>query len=69
MKAVLMKEFGSADVLYIGEAEKKPSPAGDQVLIKVATTSINRPDLVQREGNYPRRKGIQRFSGLRLQES
>ncbi len=57
MKAVLMKEFGSADVLYIGEAEK-PSPAGgDQVLIKVATTSINRPDLVQREGNYPPPKG------------
>lgn len=65
MKAVLMKEFGSADVLYIGEAEK-PSPAADQVLIKVAATSINRPDLVQREGNYPPPKGDSEILGLEV---
>lgn len=65
MKAVLMKEFGSADVLYVGEAEK-PSPAADQVLIKVAATSINRPDLVQREGNYPPPKGDSEILGLEV---
>jgi putative PIG3 family NAD(P)H quinone oxidoreductase len=65
MKAVLMKEFGSADVLYIGEAEK-PAPAADQVLIKVAATSINRPDLVQREGNYPPPKGDSEILGLEV---
>jgi len=65
MKAVLMKEFGSADVLYIGEAEK-PVPADDQVLIKVAATSINRPDLVQREGNYPPPKGDSEILGLEV---
>ncbi|PLX67862.1 MAG: NADPH:quinone oxidoreductase [Denitrovibrio sp.] len=65
MKAVLIKEFGSADVLYIGEAEK-PVPSGDQVLIKVAATSINRPDLVQREGNYPAPKGDSTILGLEV---
>lgn len=52
MKAVLISEFGTAEVLRIGEAEK-PSPGDGQVLIKVAATSVNRPDIVQREGNYP----------------
>ena len=52
MKAVLMDAFGSVDVLRVGEAEK-PSPAEGQVLVKVMATSINRPDLVQREGKYP----------------
>ncbi|ADD66913.1 NAD(P)H quinone oxidoreductase, PIG3 family [Denitrovibrio acetiphilus DSM 12809] len=65
MKAVLMKEFGSADVLYIGEAEK-PVPAANQVLIKVAATSINRPDIVQREGNYPPPKGDSEILGLEV---
>jgi len=65
MKAVLMKEFGSADVLYIGEADT-PVPANDQVLIKVVATSINRPDLVQREGNYPPPKGDSEILGLEV---
>ena len=52
MKAVLMEGFGGVDVLKVGEAEK-PAPGEGQVLIKVVATSINRPDLVQREGKYP----------------
>ncbi|MEI6703556.1 MAG: NAD(P)H-quinone oxidoreductase, partial [Deltaproteobacteria bacterium] len=52
MKAVLMEGFGGVDVLKVGEAEK-PTPGEGQVLIKVMATSINRPDLVQREGKYP----------------
>jgi len=65
MKAVLMKGFGGVDVLYVGEAEK-PVPNDDQVLIKVAATSINRPDLVQREGNYPPPKGDSEILGLEV---
>ncbi len=49
MKAVLLEGFGGLDVMRIGEAEK-PVPQDNQVLVKVAATSINRPDLVQREG-------------------
>ena len=65
LKAVLMTEFGAADVLRIGEAER-PSPATGQVLIKVAATSVNRPDIVQREGNYPPPKGDSEILGLEV---
>jgi len=65
MKAVLIEEFGSADVLKVGEAEK-PVPKADQVLIKVAATSINRPDLVQREGKYPPPPGDSEILGLEV---
>ena len=51
MKAVLLKEFGAPEVMSVGEVEK-PQPKENEVLIKVAATSINRPDLVQRVGNY-----------------
>jgi putative PIG3 family NAD(P)H quinone oxidoreductase len=65
MKAVLIDEFGGADVLRIGEAET-PSPGPGQVLIEVAATSVNRPDIVQREGNYPPPKGDSEILGLEV---
>ncbi len=52
MKAVVMDGFGSADVLHMGTVER-PVPDDTQVLVQVAATSVNRPDIVQREGNYP----------------
>jgi len=65
LKAVLISVFGAADVLRIGEAEK-PSPAAGQVLIKVAATSVNGPDIVQREGNYPPPAGDSEILGLEV---
>jgi putative PIG3 family NAD(P)H quinone oxidoreductase len=65
MKAVLMDAFGGVDVLRIGEAEK-PEPAEGQVLVKVMATSINRPDLVQREGKYPPPAGDSAILGLEV---
>jgi len=65
MKAVLMDAFGGVDVLRIGEAEK-PDPAEGQVLIRVMATSINRPDLVQREGKYPPPAGDSEILGLEV---
>jgi len=52
MKAVLMEGFGGVEVLKVGEAEK-PAAGEDQALVKVYATTVNRPDLVQREGKYP----------------
>jgi NADPH2:quinone reductase len=63
MKAVLLSGFGGLDVLRIGEAER-PRPGEGQVLVKTVATSINRPDLVQREGKYPPPPGDSAILGL-----
>jgi NADPH2:quinone reductase len=65
MKAVLLSGFGGLDVLRIGEAER-PRPAEGQVLVKTVATSINRPDLVQREGKYPPPPGDSPILGLEV---
>lgn len=65
MKVVLINEFGGAEVLRIGEAER-PVPGNGQVLVEVAATSVNRPDIVQREGKYPPPKGDSEFLGLEV---
>lgn len=65
MKAVLLDGFGGPEVLKIAET-RKPAPAEGQVLIKVAATSVNRPDIVQREGHYPPQKGDSEIPGLEV---
>lgn len=65
MKAVLIDGFGGPEVLRIAEI-KKPTPAAGQVLIQVAATSVNRPDIVQREGHYPPPKGDSEILGLEV---
>ncbi|MCL2761138.1 MAG: NAD(P)H-quinone oxidoreductase [Desulfuromonadales bacterium] len=65
MKAVLMDGFGGIEVLKVGETPK-PAPGEEQVLIKVVATSINRPDLVQRMGNYPPPPGDSEILGLEV---
>ena len=65
MKAVVMKGFGSADVLHLSTVER-PAPDDSQVLIQVSATSVNRPDIVQREGNYPPPPGESDVLGLEI---
>ncbi len=65
MKAVLMNEFGGPEVMRIGEVDT-PQPKANEVLIKVVATSINRPDLVQRMGNYPPPPGDSEILGLEV---
>jgi len=38
----------------------------DQLLIKVHATSVNRPDIIQRQGNYPPPKGDSEIIGLEV---
>lgn len=65
MQAVLLKQFGGPEVLQLGDVER-PSPQAGQVLIRVAATSVNRPDLVQREGNYAPPEGESEILGLEV---
>lgn len=65
VKAVLMKKFGEADVLHIGE---HPDPVmGDgELLVRVKATALNRADLLQRRGAYPPPKGAPDILGLEM---
>ncbi|HBG06554.1 MAG TPA: NADPH:quinone oxidoreductase [Geobacter sp.] len=65
MKAVLMEGFGGVEVLKFGEAQR-PTPKENEVLVRVHATSINRPDLVQREGKYPPPPGDSEILGLEV---
>jgi len=65
MKAVEIAEPGPAEVLKAGQ---RPTPqAGDgEVLVKVAFTGVNGPDLMQRRGLYPAPKGASDLLGLEI---
>jgi putative PIG3 family NAD(P)H quinone oxidoreductase len=65
MKAVVLDGFGGPEVLTLTEVAP-PTPAAGQVLIRVAATSVNRPDLVQREGRYPPPPGESEILGLEI---
>lgn len=65
MKAILLKEFGGPEMMFPGDAET-PFPGPGQVLIKVAATSVNRPDIIQRQGNYNPPKGDSDILGLEV---
>lgn len=51
LKAILIEEFGDADVLKIQTVEK-PVPNDNEVLIKVISTSVNFADIKTRIGKY-----------------
>ena len=65
MKAVVLKEFGGPEVMQVAEVDT-PTPKSNEVLIQVVATSINRPDLVQRMGNYPPPAGDSEILGLEV---
>ena len=65
MRAVVLEGFGGPEVLKIGDVAP-PAPAAGQILIRVAATSVNRPDLVQREGRYPPPPGESEILGLEM---
>ncbi|MBP1935051.1 quinone oxidoreductase family protein [Ammoniphilus resinae] len=51
MKAVVVEQFGGPEMLKYTEVEK-PVPAENQVLIRVAATSVNFADIKSRYGTY-----------------
>ncbi|MEL7297505.1 MAG: NAD(P)H-quinone oxidoreductase [Pseudomonadota bacterium] len=65
MKAIAISKPGGPDVL-IAEDRAVPTPASDQVLIRVIAAGINRPDCFQREGLYPPPPGASDLPGLEV---
>jgi NADPH2:quinone reductase len=65
MKAIAMDAFGGPEVLVLREVPD-PRPAKGQVRIAVAATSVNRADLLQREGLYPPPPGESDVLGLEV---
>jgi NADPH2:quinone reductase len=52
MRVVQITQPGGPEVLKPAE-RPKPSPKPGEILIKVAAAGVNRPDVLQRTGNYP----------------
>ena len=65
MTAVGFASPGGPDVLR-PETLPVPSPGRGEVLIKVAFAGVNRPDVVQRQGNYPAPPGASPIPGLEI---
>lgn len=65
MKAILVKEFGGPEQLYLGDTDQ-PQPAPEEVLIKVKATALNRADTLQRMGKYPPPPGASSIIGLEV---
>ncbi len=65
MKAILLKGFGGAEMMVFGDVEM-PLPAVGQILIQVVATSVNRADIVQRQGNYAPPEGDSEILGLEV---
>ena len=65
MRAVTQASFGGPEQLKIDSIDK-PIPAAGQVLVRVIATSVNRPDIIQRQGNYPPPPGDSEVLGLEI---
>ena len=56
---------GAPDVLVVNQGPL-PVPGADEVLIRVAYAGVNRPDVLQRSGNYPPPPGSSPLLGLEV---
>ena len=65
MNCIVLDGFGGPEVLKSG---KRPVPTigAEEVLIKVAAAGINRPDVLQRTGNYTPPPGASDLPGLEV---
>ncbi len=65
MKAIEISAPGGPEVLRLTE-RPTPVPAAGEVLIRVAASGVNRPDVLQRKGLYPVPHGASDLPGLEL---
>ena len=65
MKQIEISKPGGPEVLVLKDAVI-PEPRPFEVLIRVVAAGVNRPDIVQREGNYKPPKGASETPGLEV---
>jgi putative PIG3 family NAD(P)H quinone oxidoreductase len=65
MKFIDTPSFGEPDVMKLAEGER-PNIAENEVLVSVAAAGVNRPDVIQRQGNYPAPKDASPILGLEV---
>ena len=65
MKVVEISAYGAPSVLQLAERPMPVAGAGE-VLIHVAASGVNRPDVLQRTGLYPVPPGASDIPGLEL---
>ncbi len=65
MTAIAIRAPGGPEVLVPEERPVAPPGAGE-VLVKVTAAGVNRPDVMQRQGNYPPPPGASDIPGLEI---
>lgn len=65
MKAIEITAFGAPEVLRMAERPAPTAGAGE-LLIRVAASGVNRPDVLQRMGHYPVPPGASDLPGLEV---
>jgi NADPH2:quinone reductase len=65
MRAIEITQYGAPEVLRAGE-RPDPVPGAGEVLIRVTASGVNRPDVLQRTGNYPVPPGASDIPGLEV---
>ncbi|MEY2683417.1 MAG: hypothetical protein RJA09_561 [Pseudomonadota bacterium] len=65
MQAVEITTPGAPDVLRLCE-RPRPVPGAGELLIRVSASGVNRPDVLQRTGNYPVPPGASDIPGLEV---
>ena len=65
MTAIAIPKPGGPEML-VPEQRPVPQPTEGQVLVRVAAAGVNRPDVMQRAGNYPPPPGAPDIPGLEI---
>ena len=65
MKRIVHGAGGGAEVMQLVD-DDRPTPGPGEVLIEVHVAGVNRPDVLQRSGNYPPPKGASPHLGLEV---
>src|SRR2546423_607721 len=65
MTVIAIRAPGGPEML-VTEQRPVAQPTADEVLVKVAAAGVNRPDVMQRKGQYPPPAGATDIPGLEI---